>query len=375
MSTTRSISMPPETDLIQNGELSLKSLIVSNRWHQTSVTWNASAKPCLFPSRLSFDGPKPDAGHFSGLRPRPGMNPCMSGNCAADDVRAIRSTPVNPRGPQRPHRPRRLRHAGLHPADRHLAVHRRLRERRHRRRPGRHRHRTARPEPRLVHVPARLVRLRSGQRRRPRRPDAVPDHRQLPERRRLVAERTGRARLQRPDRPVDRHLHLARSAHRPGPDRRLRRLPAPRDSSGVGEGYVQYTVQPKSGLTTGTTINQQASVVFDTNAPINTAASSTPSTPAPRPAASPRCRPPTSTPSFTVTWSGSDDAGGSGIATYNVYVSDDGGPFTLWQSDTTATSATYTGQAGHTYALLQRRHRQRRQRPADADRRRKRRSR
>ena len=36
---------------------------------------------------------------------------------------------------------------------------------------------------------------------------------------------------------------------------------------------------------------------------------------------------------------------------YNVYVSDDGGPFTLWQSDTTATSATFTGQVGHTYAF------------------------
>ena len=32
-----------------------------------------------------------------------------------------------------------------------------------------------------------------------------------------------------------------------------------------------------------------------------------------------------------------------------MYVSDDGGAYTLWQSDTTATSATYTGQVGHTY--------------------------
>ena len=36
-------------------------------------------------------------------------------------------------------------------------------------------------------------------------------------------------------------------------------------------------------------------------------------------------------------------------ADYNVYVSDDGGSYTLWQSDTTARSATYTGQVGHTY--------------------------
>ena len=35
-------------------------------------------------------------------------------------------------------------------------------------------------------------------------------------------------------------------------------LPPDNDSSGVGEGYVQYTIQPKAGLATGTTINAQA---------------------------------------------------------------------------------------------------------------------
>jgi len=53
---------------------------------------------------------------------------------------------------------------------------------------------------------------------------------------------------------------------------------------------------------------------------------------------------------FTVQWSG-QDPGGSGIATYDVYVQDDGGAFTLWQSNTAATSAVYTGVAGHTYGF------------------------
>jgi len=57
----------------------------------------------------------------------------------------------------------------------------------------------------------------------------------------------------------------------------------------------------------------------------------------------------TTTASFTVSWSGSD-GDGPGIASYNIYVSNNGSsPYTLWQSDTTKTSATYTGQAGHTY--------------------------
>jgi len=114
------------------------------------------------------------------------------------------------------------------------------------------------------------------------------------------------------------------------------------------DGYVQYTVQPNAGLTTGTTINQQASIVFDINAPLatNTAANtidaSAPTSSVTAPANSP--------PNFTVSWTGQDD-GGSGIASYDVYVSDNGGPFTLWQSDTSATSATYTGQVGHTYGF------------------------
>ncbi len=124
----------------------------------------------------------------------------------------------------------------------------------------------------------------------------------------------------------------------------------PDNSRGIGEGSVQYTVRPKTGLTTGTAINQQASVVFDINAPINTAqvvntidVNTPTSSVAPLPATE-------SSPSFAVSWSGSDGSG-SGIADYNVYVSDNGGAYQLWQAGTTQTSATYAGQTGHTYAF------------------------
>ncbi|MGO9114375.1 MAG: beta strand repeat-containing protein, partial [Thermoguttaceae bacterium] len=90
----------------------------------------------------------------------------------------------------------------------------------------------------------------------------------------------------------------------------------PDNSSGIGEGYVQYTVQPKNDLTTGATISQQASVVFDinaaimTNAAVNTIDSGPPTSSVnPLPAV-------TTSSSFTVSWSGQDDTGGSGIATY-----------------------------------------------------------
>ena len=70
--------------------------------------------------------------------------------------------------------------------------------------------------------------------------------------------------------------------------------------------------------------------------------------------------------SFTVNWTGSDNAGGSGIVSYNVYVSDNGGTYTAWLTNTTANSATFSGKDGHTYKLLQHRHRQRRQCARDA---------
>ena len=55
---------------------------------------------------------------------------------------------------------------------------------------------------------------------------------------------------------------------------------------------------------------------------------------------------------FTVQWSGQDNPGGSGIAYYDVYSNEDGGPFTLWQYHTTQTSATFLGSDQHTYGFF-----------------------
>jgi len=116
-----------------------------------------------------------------------------------------------------------------------------------------------------------------------------------------------------------------------------------------GEGYINYAIQPKAGLATGATINAQASIVFDTNAAIATP-QITNTIDAGPPSSSVAALPATETStSFSVTWSGEDDTGGSGIASYNIYVSDDGGPFTAFETDTTATSATFTGVNGNTY--------------------------
>jgi hypothetical protein len=56
-----------------------------------------------------------------------------------------------------------------------------------------------------------------------------------------------------------------------------------------------------------------------------------------------------SSPSFAVNWQGSDS--GAGIRDYTIYVSDNGGAFTVWQKDTTASQAVFTGVVGHTYGF------------------------
>ena len=54
--------------------------------------------------------------------------------------------------------------------------------------------------------------------------------------------------------------------------------------------------------------------------------------------------------SFDVSWAGMAGAGGSGIASYTVYVSSDGGAtFTPWLTDTQQTSATFVGVAETAY--------------------------
>ena len=124
----------------------------------------------------------------------------------------------------------------------------------------------------------------------------------------------------------------------------------PDNSTGQGRGYVSYTVDPVAGLASGTVINAAASVVFDKNAAISTQtwtniidAGPPTSTVAPLAATQ-------TTPSFLVSWSGHDDPNGSGIASYTIYVSIDGGAFTPWMN-TTATSAEFEGSPGHTYAF------------------------
>jgi hypothetical protein len=116
-----------------------------------------------------------------------------------------------------------------------------------------------------------------------------------------------------------------------------------------GEGSVLFSVSPKQGLPTATQIQNQATITFDANAPIPTQTwLNTIDIDAPFSVV--QALPPQEAQlTFPVSWSGTDK--GTGVAFFDVYVSDNGGAFTIWQSHVTATSASYTGQATHTYGF------------------------
>jgi hypothetical protein len=128
-------------------------------------------------------------------------------------------------------------------------------------------------------------------------------------------------------------------------------LPVDNLATHVGEGFVSYSVQAQAGLATGTTFNASAAVVFDTNAPLatNTVSNTLDSG---APTSTVTTLPAQSAATVPVSWSGHDNMGGSGITGFDIFVSDNNGPFTLWQSfPATQTSATYTGVGGHSYAF------------------------
>ena len=115
------------------------------------------------------------------------------------------------------------------------------------------------------------------------------------------------------------------------------------------QGSVALNLTPKSGLATGGVLENQATIVFDANAPIATQ-QWTNMVDGNAPTSSAGGLPTTeNATSFSVSWSGTDV--GAGIQDYTIDVSDNGGPFVAWLTNTNQTSAFYSGVGGHTYGF------------------------
>ncbi|MEO8350299.1 MAG: carboxypeptidase regulatory-like domain-containing protein [Chthoniobacteraceae bacterium] len=124
----------------------------------------------------------------------------------------------------------------------------------------------------------------------------------------------------------------------------------PNVTSPVGEGFVSYSIRAADTAPSGTVIDAQATIVFDQNEAIDTPAifhtldaEGPTSAVQPLPAV-------TNAPRIKLDVPGNDGAG-SGLHSVDIYVADNGGPFSLYLNDFTGSSATFRGETGHTYSF------------------------
>ncbi len=144
---------------------------------------------------------------------------------------------------------------------------------------------------------------------------------------------------------------LDAATRQPPDDPRVGFLP-PITASGLETAWVDFQVAPKAGLPTGTQILNQAFIKMDVAdfQPAPTAGPFVNTLDVAPPISSVSSLPAVESQStFPVSWSGADDAGGSGVRDYTIYVSDDGAPYAVWLAGTADTSASFAGSYGHTY--------------------------
>ncbi len=122
----------------------------------------------------------------------------------------------------------------------------------------------------------------------------------------------------------------------------------PNQTPPEGDGFVTYRINAKKSLSSGTQVDARASIIFDQNAAINTPDYRN-TIDAGVPLSRVNALPAQAGTTFTVSWSGQDESGGSGVASYDVFVSDNGGAYALFKDNVTTTSASFTGVLDHTY--------------------------
>jgi hypothetical protein len=124
------------------------------------------------------------------------------------------------------------------------------------------------------------------------------------------------------------------------------------DSQHHGEGSVSYTIKPKTTAKTRDIVAPKAQILFDANEPIDTPplfntidAGIPESRMTVLPAQS-------GSGPIAVSWSGRDDARGSGIRSYSIYVSKNDSAYVPWLTDVADTVSQFTGVLGNRYKFF-----------------------
>jgi hypothetical protein len=118
-----------------------------------------------------------------------------------------------------------------------------------------------------------------------------------------------------------------------------------------GEGHVTFFVRARAGVASGAELCNQATIVFDANPPISTETwcNRVDTTP---PASQVELVSRACSGAIALRWSGTDE--GAGVASYDVLVSENGGPATVWLHATPEASGVFAGVPGNTYAFFSR---------------------
>ena len=122
------------------------------------------------------------------------------------------------------------------------------------------------------------------------------------------------------------------------------------DENHSGEGFVSFTIKPKTNCITGDIITATASIVFDINEAIptnvwhNTVDALPPTTQLTGDAYAPNV--------LLLQFLGSDDAGGCGIKQYKLYVSENYGSYNLYDTYPVGTETIFSTDYGNCYRFV-----------------------
>ncbi|MFN0127301.1 MAG: Ig-like domain-containing protein [Verrucomicrobiales bacterium] len=136
-------------------------------------------------------------------------------------------------------------------------------------------------------------------------------------------------------------------------DPRFGLLPPQGDRSDA-QGQVTYSINAFPSSPSGARIDAAASIIFDTNAALETQpVFNTLDVAAPVTALT-VVKPNAAVPVYNLSWTALDEVNGAGMQDTTIYVSENGGAFVVWLNQTTETSAVYVGAAGSTYRFAAR---------------------
>lgn len=125
----------------------------------------------------------------------------------------------------------------------------------------------------------------------------------------------------------------------------------PNDTTGIGEGFVTYEIRIDPATESGTTIENQAEIVFDQNEVIPTNVWSNVLASA-DPASQVNELPAESDSVFTLSWEGTPGTQSAGIGNYDIYVSKDDEPYETLVENTLSTSIAFSGEPGSVYRFF-----------------------